>query len=398
MSIGPNAGAAGDHAANPTARALNRLETLLKSGEDWLMERILRYAIDQGYAAYTSTLKEPWRLSVSGLSTSILEGIRHYGDIPEMTPEDDFAEDPVTVFGTAEAQRHRERGVSMKMFLGLMKYYRQAYIDMLEECLFPDDAAICRRFVHRVFDRIEISFCAEWSGGNEDGHIHDLQVSNRLMTNEKNKYLTIFESIPNPVILLNRVGRIDNMNIAAANLFRTDLCPGSQYYCLTRDRQLEMAQCVDDEDASRDPACFGGEVVFQRFPWLESEIGRFHASGADSFAFEKGTAVDGENVVFRVKFSKSLDISGKFDGTVIILEDITSLKNALAEVKTLRGFVPICMHCKSIRDDAGFWQKVEKYVSEHSEAVFSHSLCPDCAAKHYPDMRLYAKKTTCGVE
>ena len=62
------------------------------------------------------------------------------------------------------------------------------------------------------------------------------------------------------------------------------------------------------------------------------------------------------------------------------------LKNALAEVKTLRGFVPICASCKKIRDDEGYWQQVEQYVQERSEAQFSHSICPDCAKKLYPQL------------
>jgi nitrogen-specific signal transduction histidine kinase len=67
-----------------------------------------------------------------------------------------------------------------------------------------------------------------------------MQTSNLLMTNEKNKYLTIFESIPNPVIILNRGKKVDNMNLAATRLFKEDSVAGSQYYCLSRDRQLEM--------------------------------------------------------------------------------------------------------------------------------------------------------------
>lgn len=62
------------------------------------------------------------------------------------------------------------------------------------------------------------------------------------------------------------------------------------------------------------------------------------------------------------------------------------LEKALAEIKTLRGLIPICMHCKKIRDDHGFWQNVETYVRQHTEATFSHGLCPACLKTHYPDM------------
>ena len=65
---------------------------------------------------------------------------------------------------------------------------------------------------------------------------------------------------------------------------------------------------------------------------------------------------------------------------------IEELKGALAEVKTLSGFLPICSKCKKIRDDKGYWQGVEKYIQERSDAQFSHSLCPDCAKQLYPDI------------
>ncbi len=61
------------------------------------------------------------------------------------------------------------------------------------------------------------------------------------------------------------------------------------------------------------------------------------------------------------------------------------LQAALDNIKTLKGFIPICASCKKIRDDEGFWQQVEVYVRDHSEAEFSHSLCPDCMRQLFPD-------------
>lgn len=59
------------------------------------------------------------------------------------------------------------------------------------------------------------------------------------------------------------------------------------------------------------------------------------------------------------------------------------LEKALAEVKTLRGILPICASCKKIRDSKGYWKQVEEYICQHSEAKFSHSLCHSCAEKMY---------------
>ncbi|MBA3016479.1 MAG: cache domain-containing protein [Proteobacteria bacterium] len=61
------------------------------------------------------------------------------------------------------------------------------------------------------------------------------------------------------------------------------------------------------------------------------------------------------------------------------------LEKALTEVKKLSGFLPICASCKKIRDDGGYWQQVEIYIRDHSEAQFSHGICPDCIKKLYPE-------------
>ena len=61
------------------------------------------------------------------------------------------------------------------------------------------------------------------------------------------------------------------------------------------------------------------------------------------------------------------------------------LMEAQAKIKTLSGIIPICSHCKEIRDDKGYWNKLEKFISEHSEAQFSHGICEKCLNKYYPD-------------
>jgi len=63
-----------------------------------------------------------------------------------------------------------------------------------------------------------------------------------------------------------------------------------------------------------------------------------------------------------------------------------NLKNALSEIRQLRGIIPICSSCKKIRDDKGYWHQVEKYISENSEVLFSHSICPECVKKIYPEL------------
>ena len=96
------------------------------------------------------------------------------------------------------------------------------------------------------------------------------------------------------------------------------------------------------------------------------------------------------------------DESEKIIGLTLILTDITErkaielernrliseLQNALDKVKKLSGLLPVCANCKKIRDDNNNWQPIESYINDHSEAQFSHGLCPECAKKLYPGLNL----------
>ncbi|MEE9567494.1 MAG: response regulator [Desulfobacteria bacterium] len=64
---------------------------------------------------------------------------------------------------------------------------------------------------------------------------------------------------------------------------------------------------------------------------------------------------------------------------------ISQLQEALAHVKQLSGLLPMCASCKKIRDDKGYWNQLEAYISDHSEADFSHGICPECVRKLYPE-------------
>ena len=75
-------------------------------------------------------------------------------------------------------------------------------------------------------------------------------------------------------------------------------------------------------------------------------------------------------------------------------ELIVKLQAALAEIKTLQGLIPICSSCKKIRDDEGFWDQLEAYLSKHTDAVFTHGLCPDCFHKAISEIKGMRKQGT----
>ncbi len=109
---------------------------------------------------------------------------------------------------------------------------------------------------------------------------------------------------------------------------------------------------------------------------------------------------DGRMLTVQSSANPILDDSGNIKGFIAIQHDITErkraeeerdklireLETAIDNVKELSGMLPICASCKKVRDDEGYWHQIETYIKKHSEAEFSHSICPDCVEKLYPDL------------
>jgi PleD family two-component response regulator len=116
---------------------------------------------------------------------------------------------------------------------------------------------------------------------------------------------------------------------------------------------------------------------------LDDKVKAFSLGGADyitkPFQVEEVLARVKTHVTLR-NLHKNLEVKNN------------QLQKALDENKILQGIIPICANCKNIRDDKGFWNQVEAYISEHSEARFSHGICPACVKKLYPELSGTPKK------
>ena len=99
--------------------------------------------------------------------------------------------------------------------------------------------------------------------------------------------------------------------------------------------------------------------------------------------------------LWKVIFNRSLALFAIWTTAILSVQRKTiqeEKEKALSELKVLSGLLPICASCKKIRDDKGYWGQIESYIRAHSEAEFSHGICPDCAKKLYPDIDLYKDK------
>ena len=269
---------------------------LLEDNYDWLIDRVIALAIARGYTSQTSTLRKAWETSIRGLSEAMI-ALMDAGEIDEgVSLQTASSKDPGVQFGIEEARLHRERGVDLGTFLGLTKTYRQVFVELADHSGLPsrESAGFCR-LVGNFFDRMEIALCSDWIDEPTTLLSDQMRQQNRSLTNEKNKYLTIFESLQDPVFLVDREGLVDNMNYAAAKLFTPDATPGDSYYGEVGDRRLVLkligAHCL--------------------------EVG-----GCD---YDRQLETNAGPRWFSIKTQPMLDVSEKFLGTVVIFSDVTEL-------------------------------------------------------------------------
>jgi len=295
---------------------MQTLIDLIKDNQSFLLKRTLNYAKIYGYVKYTSTLEEAWVISISGLSDALINAVLTDPEIPEIEVDHDFSGNPISSFGVIEAQKHRQRGVTLEMFLGLMKYYRQAYLDLIMESIEEKERQhVYLLWVNRYFDQNEIAFCSEWADQSKDTLLSELQSTNRSLTNEKNKYVTIFESIPTPAIILDTENRCLNMNYAAQQMLKESTqSPGSVYYS-TLPKQPKI-----------------NEVL----PWIYNELLDFCKGDTLELLVEKEFDISPQRKRgLTVKFHRMLDVSDKFEGTVILFDDITERKKIEEQLRHL---------------------------------------------------------------
>jgi GAF domain-containing protein len=141
------------------------------------------------------------------------------------------------------------------------------------------------------------------------------------------------------------------------------------------------------EDAARDPRFAKNPLV------LGDPHIRFYAGAPlvtpDGFGLGSLCAIDRQPRTLAPEQLGSLEALARLVMMKLEFRRVSSqLADAMGNLKTLSGLLPICAHCKSIRDDQGYWKSVETYVQKHTETVFTHGICPKCAAKHFPGFKI----------
>jgi PAS domain S-box-containing protein len=174
----------------------------------------------------------------------------------------------------------------------------------------------------------------------------------------------LIENLDDGVLVLDARNRVADINPAARQLI------GADASCLGKDVEAVWAAWPELAEICQSAMGASFEMRLDSTPprYLDVHVSHLH---------DRRRRATGRLIVLR-------DITGRKQAEEERERLVLELQEALTNVKTLRGLLPICARCKKIRDDEGYWRNVEEYVKEHSEARFSHGICPDCMKTLYP--------------
>ncbi|OPY80406.1 MAG: Blue-light-activated protein [Syntrophorhabdus sp. PtaU1.Bin153] len=292
---------------------MDRLYGVIANRKDWLVHQVFEYARTFNFTIPASALDEVWRSLVGKLSDSLLLSLRKEDGPSDLSPDMDFSKEPATCFGMTAARKHCSSGATLGMFLVLMKGCRQACIELVREAGFDREyEEQCRLTVNRFFDRVEIGFVTEWVTSPHRDLSGECHADSGFMANDKDKYLTIFESTTLPVILLDEGLRIENMNRAAVDLIRGQ---GSSAH-----------------------TCCIGKKRRGRLPWLADDLEAFVTGGEKEHVFERKLKTKKGLRYCKIKLRRVFDATRKPSGVTVLLDDITDQKKAQAEMERFASF------------------------------------------------------------
>jgi len=237
-----------------------------------LVDQAIQVAKDYGYAQYTTTIRAAWIEAIDTLTECVATYFASEA-VTTCNPEAeiDFQRDRRFALLRDVAKRHRAIGVTLQLYLGLFKHFRNLYLEALQEL--PGDAeavAEAREQLRGFFDAAELSVGADWAEATEDERLMELQARTRSVALDKDRYFSVFESLRDPAFLLDRQRRLLNANQAAAELFVGEASAGEIVYLTSmRGRKTPLEEVLktasragegDDRsvwlDTRRGPMCF----------------------------------------------------------------------------------------------------------------------------------------------
>jgi len=196
------------------------LTDLIVRNEDLLLSQVLSLAEANGYFRFVPGTPEEWRAALRGLSGSLLQAFRSDPSPPSLAADDIGREDGLSAFGVVEARKRRREGMPPAIFLGLVKFFRRAYLDLVRSAGLPcGEEEGYLRYIERFFDRNEVAVCASWTTEIESGRLAELRQEHdelsrvyRLVVTAKKEWEGTIDRVDDMLFLADPARRIRRCN------------------------------------------------------------------------------------------------------------------------------------------------------------------------------------------
>ncbi|MBW1697156.1 MAG: diguanylate cyclase [Deltaproteobacteria bacterium] len=298
----------------PQRKIIRPLAELVSINKDRLMQKAVEYIKEHEPSKSTASMDAARKHFIldllASLQSALTKGFKHQ----TLDSGEELTEDPAWALGMAGALRRRELGIVPVAFLGWMKSCRHTCKDLIGNSRFEHGYRTCWfQMVESFFDRVELGFCEQLLTLTEEEKKVKSQATAVTAINEANKYLSAFESLPNPIIFVDRNQRIETANRSASRLLLS---------YLKRDHRHDKTTGRGRRKNLR------GELIGTYLPWITVELDNFIRSRQQRKSIEKRIETSGEKHYFQVRFSKMNKPSGQSHGIIVSLEDVTEHKQA----------------------------------------------------------------------
>jgi PAS domain S-box-containing protein len=204
------------------------------------------------------------------------------------------------------------------------------------------------------------------------------KLAEEALVASEERYRMLFERAGDAIFILGTssedAGRIIDANRAAAVM---------HLYTVEELRQLRITDLDAPESAAKAPQLM---ERISRGEWIKTELVHQRKDGTVFPVEVSAGLLELGGRKYILAFDRDITVRCKIEeGRERVIDE---LREALENISTLRGLLPICSSCKKIRDDRGYWNRLESYIESHTRAEFSHGLCPDCMVKLYPEVPL----------
>lgn len=207
--------------------------------------------------------------------------------------------------------------------------------------------------------------------------ITELKQKERILKENELRFRALFEEAKDAIYLFDGAGNFLNVNQAA--------CDTSGY---TRDELMGLSVAQLDRDFTQNSV---QQLLGPIQPGQTLQVNGTHVKkDGTCFPVEVGVSCFTQDNAI-VYLGHARDISERRKSEAEKEKLIQELGTAIREIKTLNGMLPICSSCKKIRDDQGYWNRIETYIEKNSDALFSHSICPECSEKLYGEESWFKK-------